>query len=139
VALSAFDDRSRPPRDDELAAALGTAWPAWQELHRAAAIRLAPLSVEWGFTSPTTGWGQRLRHDGRIVMYLIPCESHFLASFALGEKAVRGAHDAGLPAEVLAAIGGARRYAEGRGVRLEVRDGHDVEAVLRLAAVKLAN
>jgi hypothetical protein len=139
VALSAFDDRSRPPRDDELAAALGTAWPAWQELHRVAATRLAPLSVEWGFTSRTTGWGQRLRHDGRIVLYLIPCEGHFLASFALGEKAVRGAHDAGLPAEVLAAIGAARRYAEGRGVRLDVRDGGGVEAVLQLAAVKLAN
>jgi hypothetical protein len=139
VALSAFDDRSRPPRDDELEATLGAAFAPWSELQRAIAARFAPLSAEWGFTSRTTGWGVRLRQDKRTVLYLIPCKDHFLASFALGEKAVLAAYDSDLPLPLLQAIDGARKYAEGRGVRFAVSSSADVAAVARLAAMKMAN
>ena len=139
MALSAFDDKSRPPRDDELAATLGAAFAPWSELQRVVATAFAPLSVEWGFTSKTTGWGVRLRQNKRVVLYMIPCKDHFLASFALGEKAVWAAHDSDLPRSVLEAIDGARRYAEGRGVRFAVRSGADVAAVAQLATIKMAN
>jgi hypothetical protein len=39
---------------------------------------------------------------------------------------------------MMAAIDGAPRYAEGRGVRIPVRTKRDAEAVARLAAIKLA-
>ena len=62
-----------------------------------------------------------------------------MASFALGEKAVRAAHEGGLPAPVLEIIAQAKKYAEGRGVRLEVRSAQDVLDVERLAIIKMAN
>jgi hypothetical protein len=139
MALSAFDDKSLPPRDDELEATLGAAFAWWRELQLVLAARFAPLSLEWGFTSKATGWGARLRHDKRIVLYLLPCEGYFLASFVLGERAVRAARDSDLPYSVVQAIDTARMYAEGRGVRLEVRSAADVPAIERLVAIKLAN
>ena len=50
-----------------------------------------------------------------------PREGYFMASFALGEKAVKAAHESDLPISVLKVIESAKKYAEGRGVRLEVR------------------
>jgi hypothetical protein len=69
---------------------------------------------------------------------MTPREGHFLASFALGEKAVKAAHEDDLPFSVLQIIDNAKRYAEGRGVRLEVRNGTDVRNVEKLATIKMS-
>jgi hypothetical protein len=62
-----------------------------------------------------------------------------LASFALGDKAVKAAHESDLPASILKIIDSARKYAEGRGVRIEVRSAEDVCNVEKLAVIKMAN
>ena len=139
MALSAFDDKSRPPQDDDLAAKLGSTFVFWNELKKLIASRFAPLSIEWGFTSQKTGWGLRLRREKRTILYMTPCEGYFMASFALGEKAVKAAHDSDLPISVLKVIDSAKKYAEGRGVRLEVRSAEDVRNVEKLAVTKMAN
>jgi hypothetical protein len=138
MALSAFDDKSRPPREAELAATLGKVHAHWNELRRLIAVRFAPLTEDWGFSSASTGWGLRLKQEKRTVLYMTPCAGHFLASFALGEKAVKAAHEGSLPASVLEVIDSARKYAEGRGVRLVVKSARDVRNVEKLAAIKMA-
>jgi flavoprotein len=139
MALSAFDDKTKPPKDAELAATLGKTYVLWNELKKRIASRFTPLSIEWGFSSKATGWGLRLKQEKRAVLYMTPCKGYFLASFALGEKAVKAARESGLPAPVLAVIESAKKYAEGRGVRLEVRTAQDVRNVEKLAAIKMAN
>jgi hypothetical protein len=139
MALSAFDDKSNPPRDNDLAAMLGSAFVFWNELKRLITSRFSPLSEEWGFTSKKTGWGLRLKGEKRTVLYMTPCEGYFIASFALGEKAVKAARESDLPVSILQVIDGAKKYAEGRGVRLEVRSAEDVRNVEKLAVIKMAN
>jgi hypothetical protein len=70
---------------------------------------------------------------------MTPCQGYFLVSFALGEKAVTAAHAGDLPTGVLQVIDAARKYAEGRGVRLEVRIAENIQPILRLAEIKMAN
>jgi hypothetical protein len=137
--LSVFGDKSKPPQDDDLAATLGSTFVFWNELKRLIASRFAPLLVEWGFASKKTGWGLRLKREKRTILYMTPCKGHFMASFALGEKAVKAAHDSDLPISVLKVIDSAKKYAEGRGVRLEVRSATDVRNVEKLAVIKVAN
>jgi hypothetical protein len=139
MALSAFDDRSRPPRDEDLEEKLGKALVHWNELKSRLASRFGPLSEDWGFSSKATGWGLRLKRRERTVLYMTPCEGYLLASFALGEKAVKAALGSDLPPSVLKVIDGARKYAEGRGVRIEVRNAGDVRNVEKLAAIKMDN
>lgn len=138
MALSIFDDKSRPPKDAELAIALRDSFLFWNELKKLIGLRFKPLSTEWGYASKTTGWGLRLKNKDRTILYMTPCEGHFLASFALGEKAVKAAHEDDLPLSVLKTIDNAKKYAEGRGVRLKVRNGRDVRNVEKLAAIKMA-
>jgi hypothetical protein len=139
MTLSAFDDKSRPPQNHDLAATLRSTFPFWNELKRLITSRFAPLSTEWGFTSKKTGWGLRLKQDKRTILYMTPCEGYFLASFALGEKAVEAAHESDLPDSILKIIDTAKKYAEGRGVRLEVRTAEDIRNVEKLAVIKMAN
>ena len=138
MALSIFDDRTKPPKEAELAMALKDTFLYWNELKKLIALRFKPLSIEWGFSSKSTGWGMRLKKRDRTVLYMTPCNGYFLASFALGDKAVKAAHEDDLPTSVLKIIDSATRYAEGKGVRLEVRNGQDVRNVEKLAAIKMA-
>lgn len=135
-----FTDRSAPPRPEEVAATLGGAAARWDDLKRRMAATVASLTEEWGFTpGRNNGWGLRLKRGDRIIAYLAPRADHFLIGFVLGEKAVRAAQADGLPEPVLTLIDGSRKYAEGRGVRFEVRSDDDVQAAVELAAIKAAN
>jgi hypothetical protein len=138
MASSIFDDKAHKPHDDEVDAALGRTAPLWHRIIEAVADKWSPLKVEWTYSGKPYGWSLRLKQKDRAIVYLTPCARYFRAGFALGEKAVALARASGLPAELLSMIDAAPRYVEGRGVRLEVRRKADVEAVLQLAAVKMA-
>lgn len=138
MALSVFIDKSRQPTEADLARVLEGSFIFWNELKERIASRFIPLTFEWGYTSKTTGWGLRLKHKERIILYMTPCAGHFLASFALSEKAVKAAHDAKLPSSLLQAIDSAKKYAEGRGVRLKVTSAREVRNIEKLATIKMA-
>lgn len=139
MALSAFDDKSEMPSERSLSETVGRAKALWNELKAHLASRYAPLIEKWNFSGKNYGWGLQLKQNKRTVLYMTPCKGYFLASFALGEKAVQAAHESELSESVLKVIDGARRYAEGRGVRLEVKSKRDLESIKILAAIKMAN
>lgn len=138
MALSVFDDKSKPPTDKDLAAALGRTYPLWKTLQMTITAKFAPLQIEWGCAGKSTGWGLRLKQEKRAVLYLCPCKGYFLASFALGEKAVKAAHESKLPESILKVIDDAPRYAEGRGVRFEVRTKKDLRYIEEVADIKMS-
>jgi hypothetical protein len=139
MALSAFDDKACAPADPALEAMLGRAGRLWTRLRHDLQEAHGPLIEEWNFSGKAYGWSFRLKQPKRTLVYMTPCRAHFLASFALGEKACRAARSAGLPASVLALIDAAPKYAEGRGVRIPVRTKGDLGSVESLAAIKAAN
>ena len=138
VELIVFDDKSQQPTDADLARALKSSFVFWNELKEQIAARFPPVNFEWGFTSKTTGWGLRLKHKDRIILYMKPGDGYFLASFVLGEKAVKAAHEAKLPSSILTTIDSAKKYAEGRGVRFKVTGARDVRNIEKLAMIKMS-
>ena len=139
MALSAFADKAKRPREAELSETLGRSSAHWRAITDTMARDYAPLDASWIYSGAAWGWALRLRRRKRSLVYLTPCRKHFLAGFALGEKAVAAARAAGLPKGVLEVVRDAKKYAEGRAVRLEVRNKLDRDAVLRLIAIKAEN
>jgi hypothetical protein len=138
MSLSAFVGTSEPPTEKELAATLGKTFALWKTLQMTITAKFAPLTIEWGCSSKSTGWGLRLKQQKRAVLYMCPCKGYFLASFALGEKAVKLAHESKLPDSVLKVIDDAPKYAEGRGVRFEVRTAKDLSHIETIADIKMS-
>ena len=137
MALSAFDDKSHAPQDAELSAVLGKTFALWSQLRESVGSKSIPVTPEWGYTSKSTGWGLRVKLRDRIILYMTPCKGYFLVSFALGEKAVKAVLESDLPAPARSLIENAKKYAEGRGVRLEVRSAKDLRVVQKLADAKM--
>jgi hypothetical protein len=139
MALSAFDDKSRKPRAAELKSVLGRSDVHWGGLVAHLAAEYAPLDKDWTFAGAKWGWSLRLKQKKRTVLYMTPCNGHFLVGFALGEKAVKAAHAIPLSESTLAIIDNSQKYAEGRAVRVEVKTKKDLVVAKDLAAVKMAN
>jgi hypothetical protein len=139
MALSAFDDKLKKPRSAELRKTLGRTSTHWDNLRTHIAAEYAPLDETWNFAGANWGWSLRLKQKKRTVLYMTPCKGYFLVGFVLGEKAVRAAHDSNLPDSVLTVIDEAKKYAEGRGVRIEIRNKKTLEVAKTLATIKMAN
>jgi uncharacterized protein DUF3788 len=136
VTLSVFADKAHQPTEKDLRSVLGKPYTAWVELIELVSNRIPPILQAWSFT---TGWSLRLKRKDRVIVYMTPRDGHFLVSFALGEKAVAAARASKLPATVLKAIESAPKYAEGRGVRFEVRQVRQVPPLAALAEIKNQN
>ena len=135
---NAFIGQAKEPADREVNAALGPAKPLWNQLV-AELTADHKLTREWNSYSIKAGWSLRLKHEQRNILYLSPSRGGFMASFALGDKAIQAARASDLPSQVLKAIVGARKYAEGTAVRIEVKGTEDLAAVKKLVEIKLAN
>jgi hypothetical protein len=101
--------------------------PLWDAL-------IADLACDHGLEPE--GWVRTalpLRKGKRRIVYLAPREGFFLASFALGDRAVAAMKAANPPVEP------GKRYAEGTAVRIEVRTTADVKLVKQLVAIKIAH
>jgi len=138
MALSAFQDKSQEPSAGELSEVLDAAHGPWRELVEHVVTTYPPIREEWRFAGAKYGWSLRLVRKDRVVLYLTPRAGSFLLGVVLGEKAVRAAHDQRLPDQVLALLDAAPRYAEGRGIRLEVATTDDIVTVRQLAALKMS-
>jgi hypothetical protein len=136
---SAFSAKVRAPDDEELRAALGDSYAAWQWFLNLLDTRIGDLVSVWGHAGERYGWSLRVRQGKRVLVYLTPQRRQFLASLALGEKAVAAARAARLPVAVLRVIEASPRYAEGRGVRFAIKSERQLDALARLVEIKSRN
>lgn len=139
MASSVLDDKSQMPEDEALAQVLGKSMSLWQAIHADLAASYPGVENQWQFTSPKYGWILRARDKKRTILYMIPGKGSFTTSFCLGGKAVAAAEQSPLPTEIREEIRNARPYAEGRGVRVEVKRKADVESVRMLVEIKVAH
>ncbi|MHC4678095.1 MAG: DUF3788 family protein [Planctomycetota bacterium] len=75
----------------------------------------------------------------RNLFFFIPFEGSFRVSFVFGDKAVAVVEQSGLPKELAATLTNARKYAEGRGLQIDVKSSADVEHVKKLVEIKVNN
>ena len=139
MALSAFDDKKHPPSSEDLAVMLGRSASHWRNLQEHLQKTYGPLAEEWSFSGEKFGWSLRLKEKKRNLIYLIPGQGCFLAALVFGEKAVEAIRRSDLPADWVRSVEAAKRYAEGRGVRFEVRTRKDVLAIQKLTAMKVGD
>lgn len=132
-----FPEKLAQPDDAALAQALGRTKRHWDALATHIATAAPEARPEWKHYGRKSGWVFVARGKRNNLLYLIPHEKHFIASFAFGEKAVSDALQSDLPAKVIEMIRQAPKYPEGRAVRVAVNSAADVKIVKRLLAIKL--
>jgi hypothetical protein len=139
LSPNAFAGVLKEPTDPELALALGSTKPVWDQLLADLAADHGIQDHEWKSYSPKVGWSLRVKRGKRTIVWLTPCEGSFRVAFILGDKAMEAARQSPPSQRMLHLLDTAERYPEGNGIRLDIKGPRDLPTVMQLAEIKLRN
>jgi hypothetical protein len=134
-----FLDKSKRPTPEALADALGPAYALWNRVAVHVVEKQPHATEEWKFSGAQTGWSFRLKDAKRVIVYMLPGDRSFRVSFAFGDEAASAVEVSALPAPLKEELRTAKRYAEGRGLRMDVRGRDDASHAETLIDIKIAH
>ncbi|WP_294676642.1 DUF3788 domain-containing protein [uncultured Fluviicola sp.] len=135
---SVFSNKEIIPGDQALSEELKKTGDLWNSI-RDYVQKKAPDSVEeWKYSGKKFGWSFRINDKKRVIVYLLPREAYFKAAFVFGQKATDAIINSTISDTIKKELLSAKVYAEGRGIRIDVRDPEVLEDIRRLIEIKLA-
>jgi len=132
-----FKDKTVKPDDNSLEKVLGRNWILWGKITSHLEENYSPIEKEWKFYNPKSGWVLKMIRKKRNLFFFYPYQDYFRVGFVYGDRAVEAAANYGLREETLVSLREARKYAEGRGISLDIDDDEDVDEVKRLIRLKV--
>ena len=139
MAVSVFEDEATMPDDEMLAKALGKSNRLWKDIRKHLSAEYGELIEEWKFYGQKSGWILKTLRKKRNLFFFIPLKGSFRISFVFGDKAVAVVEKSDLPKELVTSLKNARKYAEGRGLQIDVRSSDDIEQIKKLVEIKINN
>jgi hypothetical protein len=139
MAASIFSDKSVTPDNKKLSDGLGKSYMLWEELLKTLREEHGKLTEEWKYYGQKIGWTLKLFYKKRNLFFFTPCDKYFRLSFVFGDKAVSEIEKSSLPKNIINELLSARKYAEGRGLRIEVRKKSNLKSIKRLVEIKIKN
>lgn len=134
---SIFMQKEIIPDDAALQQALGTTHALWEEIRNATGETGKVEKEAWHFSGAKHGWSYRMSDKKRVIIYLLPRDGYFKVAFVFGEKAVEAIQETSIDPLIVEVLLSAKKYAEGRGIRIDVKDKGVVEDVLKLVEMKV--
>lgn len=134
---SIFSEKSRVPTDDEVNQALNSCSCLWYEIHDYVHSQYEKSIDEWSYPGEKYGWSFRIKDKKRAILYLLPRDQYFKVAFVFGQKAFDHIMQSEIAENIKAELRAAKPYAEGRGIRIDVREKEDLDDIFRLIGIKL--
>ncbi|MBI1936730.1 MAG: DUF3788 domain-containing protein [Ignavibacteriales bacterium] len=134
-----FTNKLEQPDEETLSTVLGKSYKNWQAVKKHIEDNYGSCAEEWKFYGQKIGWSLKIFLKKRNLFFVTVCNGFFRISFVLGNKAVAAAEQSKLPQTIIEELLNAKKYAEGRGVRIEVKSQKDVETIKQLVDIKIEN
>jgi hypothetical protein len=136
---SIFMNKAIIPNDKDLQIELGETYAFWKEIIDFVVLKYPKAAMEWSFPGNKYGWSFRLKDRKRVIIYLLPRERYFKVAFVFGQKAYDLIVDSPVSEFIKTELAAARVYAEGRGIRIDVKDHAILDDIRKLVEIKLSN
>ena len=134
---SIFMDKNHQPSDDDLKTALGPGYTSWTTLKNDLNMTLDKPGEEWNFPGKKYGWSFRMKSKKRNIIYFLPHNDYFQVALVFGQKAVDAVMKSTVNESVKSELQRAKVYAEGRGIRIDVKDTEILQDIKTLVQIKL--
>lgn len=136
---SVFTEKSEMPTLAMLKKAIGMTFPIWQELQIYTCQLYPGAKEEWNYRGDKFGWSFSVKDHKRVIIYLLPRDKYFKVAFVFGKKAVEDVMESDIADKIKSELMEAKVYAEGRGIRIPVRDVSNVNDLKEMIRIKIAN
>ncbi len=132
-----FTDKQIQPAAATLGKALGVKMKYWEEIVSFVHAQYPAGKDEWNFPGVKYGWSFRIKDKKRAIVYLIPRSGYFLAAFVFGQKAFDSILKSEIDQALKDELAAATVYAEGRGIRIPVKNAKLLKDIKALVRIKL--
>lgn len=136
---SIFFDKNQLTTAEDLKNALGETFGIWKQFEAFAKSNYPETTADWHFSGEKFGWSYRIKDKKRVILYLLPRDKFFKAALIFGQMAVDQILDSNISEEIKIDLMAAKAYAEGRGIRIEVKDASNLEDIKKLIQFKIMN
>ena len=136
---SVFKDQKVEPTESQLKISLGNSFAFWQILNDFTHKSYPEALGKWNFSGIKHGWSFRIYDKKRVIIYLLPRDGFFKAALVFGQKATAEILESDISDHIKHELNAAKVYAEGRGIRIEVKDETVLEDIKKLVIIKIAN
>jgi hypothetical protein len=134
-----FMEKKDKPSGARLKRIYGERYSYWNELALFIEDGFGKTKDEWKYYGPKSGWVGKLYLRKRNLLFFIPNKKYFTIGMVFGDKAVGAITKSDLPEEIISEIKDAKKYAEGRGFRLEIKNRKSLEILKTLLRIKILN
>jgi hypothetical protein len=137
--ISIFSDKNNIPNNNDLISALGNLYELWRAIALYVYSKYPKATEEWKFSGEKYGWNFRIKDKKRAIVYLLPRDKYFKIAFVFGQKAFDSILKSEVSNEIKKELEMAKVYAEGRGIRIDVKDDDILSDIKKLIDIKIAN
>ena len=134
---SIFTDKTKIPDNADLERALGETYCWWQAITDYVYQKYPQGTELWNCSK--YGWSYRISDKKRAIVYLLPRDRFFKVAMVFGHKATEKVLQSELSANIKHELETARVYAEGRGIRIDIKDDLLINDIKTLIEIKLSN
>lgn len=136
---SIFTDKMTEPSEEDLRRVLGTTFMLWESLAEFTKESYPKYLESWHFSGDKYGWSFRISDKKRVLIYLLPRDGFFKATFVFGQKATDEILKSEIGENIKNEILAAKAYAEGRGIWIDVKDTCNCDDIKKLITIKISN
>ena len=134
---SIFTDKNKLPNDNDLKESLGDTYQLWQLIKDYVISKYPKGFEEWSCSK--YGWSLRIKDKKRAIIYLLPRDRFFKVAFVFGQKATDMIMKSQIANSIKTELDSAKVYAEGSGIRIDIKDKMIISDIKELIDIKLAN
>lgn len=139
MEIKSFLVKSEIPDDQKLKKSLGGNHKLWEEIKKSLLSKYGILTEEWKYYGEKSGWVLEYLHKKRNLFFFVAHKKFFSIAFVFGDKAVNTIEKSDLPSNIIKELINAKKYAEGRGIRIPVKKKSDVDIIKKLVSIKIMN
>lgn len=139
ASVNPLSDRGAPPSEEALRAALGASHSVYLSLLSFVTEELGVPDLQWKWYAGGRGWTGKVLLGSRNLFFVSPRAGAFQLGFVFGDRAVEAASAPPLPAALVEELRAAKKYAEGRGLRVLVSSAEDLDPVFHLIRLKITH
>jgi len=134
---SIFTDKTAKPSENDLKIALGEKYKFWNELFSFTLEKFPEASFDWHFSGQKFGWGFRISDKKRVLVYLLPRDQFFKVGLVFGEKAFEEVCNSSISETLITELKNTKKYAEGRGIRIDIRNDSFISDLKKLIEIRI--
>lgn len=134
---SIFTDKKTEPGEAQLKSALGQTHSHWKSLEKTVLKEKPDAAGKWYFSGDKYGWSYRISDTKRVLIYLLPRDKFFKVAFVFGAKAYDKIMISSVASSIKTELKNAKAYAEGRGIRIEIKNTDLLQDIAELIHIKI--